>query len=351
MRDRYLPLVEKIRTRKLFFFLGSLFFLIVVVAFIKNLLVSCLLAFVLFFLLNPIVDYFERRGLSRLFSTLIPFAGIGLILAILLPLFLPMLVNQFDSLRTDYPKFIDGITGLIKEIQTRYSGFFTTVYKTNLAEQAQEKFTSFAQDVLKGLPEHISNSLTVIFLSPFLAFFMLLDGRELVRNIFSLVPNHFFELVLNLNYQITTQMGGFIRARLLESIIVALVLWVGLLIIGFPYALVLALIGGLLNLIPYLGPLIGAVPAFLIVMINGGSPSEYFSLGMVYAAAQAVDIVFVIPFVVAKIVDLHPVSVVLSVLVGAQVMGILGMIISIPLASTLKVTFSAVYRHLTEFRD
>ncbi len=351
MKDSALPLVEKIRTRKLIFFLGALIVLIAVVAFVKNLLVSFILAFVLFFLLSPIVDYFERRGLSRLSATLIPFAGFTLVMAIMFPVFIPILVAQFDSLRADFPKYIDGIVSLIHDIQSRHGRFFSTFYKADIAMQAQEKFTFYAQNILTELPEHISNSLTVIFLSPFLAFFMLLDGRELVRNIFSLVPNNFFELVLNLNYQIATQMGGFIRARLLESIIVGLVLWVGLVIIGFPYALVLAIIGGLLNLIPYLGPLIGAVPAFLIAMINGASPSEYFSLCMVYATAQVVDIVFVIPFVVAKIVDLHPVTVVLAVLVGAQFMGILGMIISIPLASTLKVTFSAVYKHLTEFRD
>ena len=351
MRDNYLPQVEKIRTRKLFFFLGALIVLLAVIAFIKNLLVSFILAFVLFFLLSPIVDYFERRGLSRLNATLIPFVGTTVIHAILLPIFIPILMAQFDSLRADFPKYIDGIISLINETQNRYSSFFSTVYKTNIAQQVQEKFTLFAQNVFTELPGHISNSLTVIFLSPFLAFFMLLDGRVLVRNIFSLVPNNFFEMVLNLNYQISTQMGGFIRARLLESIIVGLVLWIGLMVIGFPYALVLALVGGLLNLIPYLGPLIGAVPAVLIAVINGASPSEYISLAMVYATAQVVDIVFVIPFVVAKIVDLHPVTVVLAVLIGAQGMGILGMIISIPLASTLKVTFSAVYKHLTEFRD
>lgn len=351
MTSSSLPQVEKIRNRKLFFFLGSLIFIIAVVAVIKNLLVSFILAFVLFFLLNPIVDYLERKRLPRLYATLIPFLGISLIMGILLPIFIPILIAQFNSLRADFPKYLDGIISLINEFQNRYSSFFSSVYKTNIAQQAQEKFTLFAQEIFKELPEHVSNSLTVIFLSPFLAFFMLLDGRMLVRNIFSLVPNNFFELVLNLNYQISTQIGGFIRARLLESIIVGLVLWLGLVLIGFPYALVLAIVGGLLNLIPYLGPLIGAIPAVLIAIINGHSPAEYLSLCMVYAAAQVVDIVFVIPFVVAKIVDLHPVTVVLSVMVGAQAMGILGMIISIPLASTLKVTFVAIYRHLTEFRD
>jgi putative permease len=351
MRDKYLPLVQKIRNRKLFFFLASLIFLFVTILFIKNLLVSFIIAFVIFFLLNPIVDYLERLGLARLSSTLIPFLIITLLLAVFTPLLLPILVVQFESLKTDFPKYLEGITSLISDLQNRYSPILATIYKDNVALNAQGKLTELAQDVFKELPQHISNSLTVIFLSPFLAFFMLLDGRELMRNLLSLVPNNFFELALNLNYQITTQMGGFIRARLLESIIVGLVLWVGLMVIDFPYALVLAIIGGLLNLIPYLGPIIGALPAFIIALINGVSPSEYLSLCAVYASAQIVDIVLVIPFVVAKIVDLHPVTVVLSVIIGAQVMGILGMIISIPVAAILKVTFFSLYKHLTEFRD
>lgn len=351
MRDRHLPLVQKIKNRKLFFFLSALLLLFVIIVLTKNLLISFIIAFVMFFLLNPFVDYLERMGLSRLTATLIPFLSITGVFAILIPVLLPIFIGQFDSLKADFPKYLDGIIGLITDLQNRYSPILASFYQENVAIDVQAKLTELAQNIFKELPEHISNSLTVLLLSPFLAFFMLLDGRELMRNLLSLVPNNFFELALNLNYQISTQMGGFIRARLLESIIVGLVIWVGLVIINFQYALVLAIIGGLLNLIPYLGPIIGALPAFLIALINGVSPSEYISLCMVYAAAQIVDIVLVIPFVVAKIVDLHPVTVVLSVLIGAQAMGILGMIISIPVTAVLKVTFFSLYRHLTEFRD
>lgn len=344
-------MVQKITHRKLFFFLSALFLIISVVLFVKNLLVSFILAFVMFFLMSPLVDAMERRGLSRLKSTLIPFISFSLFLGALAPLLLPPLITQFESLKTDLPKYLEGMNKLLFELEARLNPVLTSFYKNNFALEAQSRLSEVAQNIFKTLPEHISNSLTVLFLSPFLAFFMLLDGRELSRSLLALVPNNFFELALNLNYQISTQMGGFIRARLLESIIVGLVLWVGLIIIGFPYALVLALVGGLLNLIPYIGPIIAAVPAFLIALINGVSAQEYLSLCLVYTAAQIVDIVLVIPFVVAKIVDLHPVAVVLAVLIGAQVMGILGMIISIPLASALKVTFFSLYRHLTEFRD
>ncbi len=351
MNDKYLPLVNKIRHRKLFFFLSTLAAMIVIVVFVKNMLVTFLISFVIFFLLAPLVDYLERIGMSRLMATLIPFLSITVVVAAIMPIFIPMLADQFVSLRTDFPKYMEGINKLITDLQWKYRPMIHHLYKGNIAVEVQSRLTLIAQDVFKTLPEVVSNSLTILLLAPFLAFFMLLDGRQLIRNLLHLVPNNFFELVLNLNYQITTQMGGFIRARLLESIIVGLVIWVGLLIMNFPYALVLAIVGGLLNLIPYLGPIIGAAPAFLIAVINGVSPQEYLSLCIVYSAAQIVDIVVVVPFVVAKIVDLHPVTVVLSVIIGAEVMGILGMIVSIPLTSVLKVTFISLYRHLTEFRD
>jgi putative permease len=179
---------------------------------------------------------------------------------------------------------------------------------------------------------------------------MLLDGKDYVRRLLSLVPNNLFELALNLSHQISEQMGGFVRARILESFLVGFMIWLGLLILGFPYALILALFAALMNVIPYLGPFIGAVPALVICLANSHPDSTLLWIIAIYAIAQILDIVFIIPFVVAKIVDLHPVTVVLAVIVGSQVMGILGMIISIPLFSAFKVSASAIYKHLTDFR-
>ena len=208
-----------------------------------------------------------------------------------------------------------------------------------------------AQATLKNLPAYLSQSLVIFLLSPFLAFFMLLDGRDFVRKILALVPNQFFELALNLNWQVNRQLGGFIRARLLQSILVGLIIWVGLLLIGFPYSLFLAIFAGILNVIPYLGPFLGAVPALVINFSNSGS-GENLLLGLlfIYALAQIVDAVLITPFIVAKIVDLHPVTVILVIIAGAQMMGILGMIISIPIFCTLKVSSQAIYKHLTDFR-
>ena len=110
------------------------------------------------------------------------------------------------------------------------------------------------------------------------------------------------------------------------------------------------MVAGLTNLIPYIGPLIGAVPAILIALVNGYSGLSILAVVLVYVVAQVIDAGFLIPLMVAKIVDLHPVTVIVVIIAGAQLMGVLGMIISIPVASTLKVTVSTVYRHLIDTR-
>lgn len=342
--------VKKIRRRKLFFFMSTLLGMFLFLIWIKNLLVSFIIAFVMYFLLKPFTDFLERRGLSRTAATTLPFLAVSTVFFIAASLLLPSLVDQFESLQKDLPKYLAGSTQIISMAEKQFGGLLPSSSIQSLSLQSQAYLTEAAQSFFQHLPNHISNSLTILLLSPFLAFFMLIDGQQLIRKLLALVPNQFFELALNLNHQISGQMGGFIRARLFESILVALMIWVGLLILDFPYSLVLAIFAGLLNLIPYLGPLIGAAPAFLIATINGNS-ADFVWLATIYGAAQVIDTVIIVPFMVAKIVNLHPVVVVLSVIVGSQMMGVLGMIISIPLTSALTVTFSSLYNHLTEFSD
>jgi putative permease len=159
-----------------------------------------------------------------------------------------------------------------------------------------------------------------------------------------------FELALNLQYQINRQLSDFIRARLLEATIVGVVVWTGLALISFPYAILLGVFAGLTNLIPYIGPLIGAVPAVLIALVAYGDGVTILLVSVVYVGAQLIDNMIVIPFIVAKIVNLHPIIVVVVILIGAQSAGILGMIISIPVACIIKLTAEALYHHLLEFR-
>lgn len=348
--NRFERSIRRERIIKFFSVMGILASLILVITFVDHLLLSFVLALVLNYLLRPVVTRLERAGVRRNISIITTFALLGLIISLGFYLVLPSLTGQIQSLKNEFPGLVSGTGQLAKETQQRIDLLLGGNYELNLGKNVERQLFSLTSGFFEGLPQLITQLLATLVLAPFFAFFMLLDGRKMVRSLINLFPNNLFELALNLQHQINEQMGGFIRARIFEAGIVGLVVWIGLVFISFPYAFLLAVVAGITNLIPYVGPIIGAVPALLIALVNASSIYVILAVILVYFIAQLIDMVFIIPFVVAKIVDLHPVTVIVAITLGAHLMGILGMIISIPVTSALKVTITAIYRHLVDFR-
>ena len=255
------------------------------------------------------------------------------------------------AFKSELPKYIEGTSDLLARIESGMGKTLGDSLNFNLSGKVEELLASWSSSIFEDLAKFLSKSLTTLVLAPFFAFFFLKDGRRLSRELLHLVPNNYFELALSLHHQINDQMGQFIRARLLEATIVGFVVWCGLFFIEFPFATLLAIFAILTNLIPYIGPVIGIIPAVIISLINGQTHFELFLMLSIYGIAQLIDILLIIPLVVAKIVNLHPVTVVISIIIGAQLMGIIGMIISIPAANVFKVTLTSLYQHLIHFRS
>lgn len=342
--------LRRVNRFKLAALLTFLLFAFVALVTIDNLLVSALLAFVISYSVGPLVNYLERQGISRGVATSATFLVIGVFLFLLGLWLFPYLGESLSGLQGDMPRIIAGVSKFISDAELKIHSLALPLNKLQLTARVEDQLTSWTHDFFEHLPAALKTFLTVMLLGPFLAFFMVKDGRQVANLILALVPNHLFETGLSLIHQINFQIGQFVRARILECLIVGIVTTVGLLLISFPYAILLGVLAGLTNIIPYLGPIMGAVPAFLIAFVNAYSGLDVALLALVYVVAQAIDAGFLIPLMVAKIVDLHPVTVIVVMIAGAQVMGILGMIISIPVASTLKVTVSTIYRHLIDTR-
>lgn len=330
-------------------FFGLLLFFACILLAIEGLLLSFVIAVVLTYLLSPFVSYLEGNGFSRIISTFIVFAFFSGILILGITLLSPFLVEQFQTLRLEAPKYIDGTVNLIDRFNHQIFQITGGSMNFDPTESLRAWLTSQSGTLIENLPGFLSRSASVLLLSPFFGFFMILDGQKAVRSLFELVPNSIFEITMHLQYQINEQIGQYIRARILESAIVGIVILIGLFAIGFPYAVLLAVFNGFTNFIPYIGPIIGALPALVIALINGAGPAELSVVLLIFVLAQAIDIFVVIPLVVAKVVNLHPVTVILAVIVGAEILGVLGMLISIPVASALKVIASTIYKHLTGF--
>lgn len=316
---------------------------------VPYMLVSFLVAFVITYLFKPTVNYLERAGLNRSVSVLLPYLVMGIVFVGLGFYLGPILAKQISGLETELPKYILSFKELSDSKLTDISDRFSFLGQVDLAGKAVEISKGQAAKFVSNIPTFLSGFFTVIAVAPFIAFFMLRDGRRVSHQLLSIVPNNLFEVAMNLHHQINRQLGSFIRARLLESVIIGGVVWLGLLAIGFPYSLVLGIVAGSTNLIPYLGPIIGAIPGVIMALVI---PDSSVALVVsIYLLAQIIDNFVVIPFVVAKIVDLHPATVIIVVIVGSYLMGILGMIISVPVASIIKLTFTEFFNSVVDFRQ
>ena len=341
--------LKHINIIRLLVFLGILAISASLLILMNNLFIALLLAFVISYLVRPLIVLLERSGLSYNPSLVIIFLT-GLIILLVLGVWLfPMALEQVSHLQKEWPRYFAGITSLIETTEMNIKSWLNI--EIPLREAGEAKLASLGKIIVKDLPSRLMQFITILVLAPFLAFFMLKDGHRLSKSFMVLVPNNLFEMVLDLQYQINKQLGAFIRARFTEALIVGIVTFTGLSIIGCPFAFLLACFAGLTNLIPYLGPIIGAIPAIIVALVNNFATLDLFFLISVYAIAQAIDAGILVPILVARIVNLHPVTVVVLIILGGQFMGVLGMIISIPLANALKVTFLAVYEHLTQSKQ
>ncbi len=330
-------------------FLGILVVSVSLLVLMNNLFIALLLAFVISYLTRPLILPLERAGFSYNQSLIIIFiTGLGLLSLLGIWLF-PLALEQVAHLQTEWPRYFEGIAALIETTEMKIKNWLSI--DIELRKVGEARLAALGKLIVKGLPARVMQLATILLLAPFLAFFMLKDGHRLSKSFMVLVPNNLFEMVLDLQYQINKQLGLFIRARFTEAFIVGLVTFAGLSIIACPFPLLLASFAAATNLIPYLGPIIGAAPAIIVALVNHFTPLDLFFLVLVYIVAQSIDTGILIPLLVARIVNLHPVTVVLLIILGGQFMGILGMIISIPLANALKVTFVAVYQHLTQSKQ
>lgn len=342
--------IQRERIIRVLFFILVHVAAIAIILMIPYVLISTVLAIITYYLLQPVVDFLENRGLNRNTAAIIPFALLSLILYILSASLLPMLTHQLLELQALGPTYLLSLKKLVIQIELKANPLLALLKQTNLVEQGQEYLIDKATFYMNKLPGMVSASFTTFFLTPFFAYFFLLDGRAFYRSFLRIVPNHLFETAIQVNHEINIQMGQFIRARLLESTIVAIIIFLGLSWIQFPYSLLLSLFAALLNLVPYVGPAIGAAPALILVFISPQAQGLFGPVLIIYLLAQLVDNIIIVPFVVAKIVNLHPIAVVLAVLLGAQLLGTVGMLISIPIASAFKIFIEAFYKHLTNSR-
>jgi len=339
---------------------GTSFFTVVFVLFavlgilylMKGLLLLFILPFLFAYLFNPFVNAMERRGIARGMGTLLIFLTLSIALSAAVMLLWKPAAAQAGALHSNmdvYGKKIETWFGRIEEnlgFKDLKGEKVPGQEKTGLHARWLKKAAGILPGVFFGVFGSLVSLITVV---PLITFFLVRDGRNIRRSIISLVPNRYFERTLVLQYEINRQIGRYLRGELTRSIIVGSMIAAGLWIVDGPYPILMGVFAGVTNVIPFIGPYVGAAPALLIVLFSGSGPEgtvfiSVVSVALVYIVSQLLDMICINPVVLGKSVELHPLIIVLSLLIGVEFLGIIGMVLAVPVSSILKVVFVQLYQ-------
>ncbi|MBD3315881.1 MAG: AI-2E family transporter [Chitinivibrionales bacterium] len=320
---------------------------------VKQLLAPLLASVLLAFLLDPLVNAIETRGVKRFAAIIGIYAAFVLVASATALLAGPRLVAEAENLAANFPEYKTMIRDMLAKLADSIERRFPQVEVPDLFELVQTRLVGGGVDidvVLASLSGFFS-ILSVVVIVPVVTFFLLADGHLIQKALLSVVPNRYFEMCVLLFHKIATALKLFIRGQMIDALAVGVMTSGGMLLIGMPYALVIGAVAGVGNLIPYLGPIIGFMPALFVLFVTPGllTAGKLLTVAAVFAAVQALEGTFIYPLAVGKSSNLHPLVVIIGITVGGQVAGVLGMLTAIPVISIVKVTLQVLYTNLKSY--
>jgi len=331
-----------VRLRTLFFIgltLLAIWFLYVERAILTPFVLAAIFAYVF----NPLVNFFTHKvKLPRTISILIIYLFLVAIIVFLGLIFVRRIIEESSELRLYITTLVKGAR---VQINTLPDYIRPTAYD---ALVSLEKSKIFSPAYLFTLFPQAISRIVSFFIFLVAGFYFLKEGDTIFDKILNFVPNDFRVDVEILFRRVNKVFGSYLRGQILLVVLVSLVLFIALSILGVKFALVLAVFSGFAEIIPIIGPVVAGAVATLVTLISGVSNFSIlpFQAGIIvviiYFVVRELEDYFVIPKVMSKIADLHPLIILFAVIAGGHLLGVLGLIMAVPIAAVIKIllTFS-----------
>lgn len=298
---------------------------------IRDVLVLLFVSFIITSTIEPIVDFFENKKVPRAVSVSIIYLIIFGLIAGAFYLIIPPLVNQLSDFFQNFPNIIQKLSGFFTGIEEYFK-------RLNLGGDnfidINEKITNWSSNIFSTTVGVFSGLFSIIVVLS-LTFYLSLKKEGTEKAILAVTPAKFSAQAVESAKKIKMKIGKWLQGQLILMFIIFALDYIGLLILGIPYALVLAIIGGLLEIVPYVGPIASAIPAVILGFII--SPVKGLLVIPLYVLIQQIESHIVVPQVMKKAVGLDPIIVILALLAGAKLGGILGAILAVPIATIISV--------------
>nr|WP_067842324.1 AI-2E family transporter [Amphibacillus sediminis] len=301
---------------------------------------------VLYYITNPLVSLLERYKVPRIVGILIVFVLIILFAYLSIYFIIPPVQEQFALLVDNMPKMIASFEELIDIWQNRNEFLPSGVEDT--IQNVLNNLDSYIEHIMGSLFSFIGSLFSFVFsivLIPFFLFFMLKDGHKLVPFITSFFSESKAQNIERLFTNISRTLASFIQGQFLVSFCVGIMLLIGYLSVGLNYALMLALFGLFMNLIPFIGPWISAIPAVIIGFFQ--DPMIGLWTAVIMIVAQQIESNFISPNVMGKVLKLHPLTVITIILAAGAMAGFVGFLLAVPTYAVAKTIITHFYELYT----
>lgn len=301
---------------------------------IRDIIVLLFISVIIVAAIDPLVDWMQKKRVPRPASVLIIYLILFALLSLSLSFIIPPMASQLSDFAKNYPEYYQKIQGLFVPMENFLNNQHLSVNTQNILDNVSNWLSGLSSNIFSTTIGVFSGLISAIAVLS-MAFYMAVVEDSLKKVVALAVPVQHEKYAISLVIKMKQKIGKWMQGQIMLMAIIFILDYIGLSLVGIPYALPLAAFAGLLEIVPYVGPIISAVPGVVLGFLV--SPIKGLLALIIYIITQQAESNIVTPLIMKRTVDLNPVVVILALLIGAKLGGILGAILAIPVATTIGI--------------
>ena len=306
---------------------------------------TIIFSIILAYLFNPIINYLERKNIKRIWGVLLLYVVIIGMVLILSFLVIPRSSREIKRLMTDMPNYINKASGIIDFLYNEYYstlGDLPPIFQ-GVQQVIMENIVGLESIVVNGLKTFIGGIINTfskvvsLILTPILTLYFLVDKDYFTEKIVNMIPAKYKKDCMKLSRDIDSSLSKFVRGKIIMATYVGVATTIVLLLLGVEFAILIGFITGFADVIPYIGPFLGFLPAVFFAFLS--SPIKALWLAIIFVFIQWTENNILAPKVIGDTTGIHPVVILLAIIVGGGVFGVMGMILGVPVIAVLIILY------------
>ena len=338
MKEEKSPLRIEISYKTIIFtslFIIGIWFLIQ----IKEIIILVFLSILILSALLKPVDWLTSKKFPRVLAVILVYIFVILVIGFVVGIIIPPLVKQTSDFVSKTPQIVDSINNFL---------VFHQIPTQNISSAIERQLGQIAENFI-FISTAIFSSIFLILTLFVLSFYMLLEWKKFIKLLTSPFSGKQEKLVAGIVEKVEYGLGRWVRGQFTLSLIVGLLTYIGLRLLGVPFALPLALIAGILEIVPIVGPIIASIPAILVALAV--SPILALAVAALFLIVQQIENNIIVPMVMSKVVGLQPPVIIIALLIGAKLAGILGAFLAIPVVVVAKIVATELLTEDQKFEN